>query len=101
MKKRIPTPIFLLIALLCFFPQMMKAQKVTLSGIVKDASNGEALMGAYIILTDTLHPGDPQGCISNQAGFYSITVPAGSYRMQVSYLSYQSIREQIELHQSI
>ncbi len=58
-------------------------------------------MGAYIILTDTLHPGDPQGCISNQAGFYSITVPAGSYRMQVSYLSYQSIREQIELHQSI
>ena len=61
----------LLIIILVFFGQSLLAQiqRVTLSGTVKDAASGESLMGAYVILTDTLHPQDKQGCITNQAGF--------------------------------
>lgn len=77
------------------------AQRVTLSGTVKDASSGESLMGAYIILTDTTHAMSPQGCVTNQAGFYSLTVPSGDYRMTVSYLSYQTITEDIRLQKSV
>lgn len=77
------------------------AQRVTLSGTVRDASNGESLMGAYIILTDTTHAMSPQGCVTNQAGFYSLTVPSGDYRMTVSYLSYQTITEDIRLQKSV
>lgn len=79
----------------------MNAQRVTLSGTVKDASSGESLMGAYIILTDTTHALSPQGCVTNQAGFYSLTVPSGDYRLTVSYLSYQTITEDIRLQKSV
>lgn len=77
------------------------AQRVTISGTVKDASSGESLMGAYIILTDTTHALSPQGCVTNQAGFYSLTVPSGDYRLTVSYLSYQTITEDIRLQKSV
>ena len=69
------------------------AQRVTLSGTVKASESGESLMGAYVILTDTTNPQNKQGCITNQAGFYSISVPAGPYRLMVNYMSYKSIQE--------
>lgn len=75
----------------------MLAQRVTLSGKVKDAATGETLMGVYLILTDTLHPQEPQGCLTNQAGFYSISVPSGTYKMSVNYMSYKTIEETITL----
>lgn len=93
----------LLIIILVFFGQSLLAQiqRVTLSGTVKDAASGESLMGAYVILTDTLHPQDKQGCITNQAGFFSITVPSGSYQMTVSYMSYKTIEEAVRLVKSV
>lgn len=97
------TPFLLLILILTFtiLPFCMMAQRVTMSGTVHDYANGETLMGAYIILTDTNHPQDKQGCITNQAGFYSITVPSGSYRLTVSYMSYKSIQEDITLSKTL
>ena len=93
----------LLIIILVFFGQALSAQvqRVTLSGTVKDAASGESLMGAYVILTDTLHPQDKQGCITNQAGFYSLTVPSGSYQLTVSYMSYKTIEEAVRLVKSV
>ncbi len=97
MGKRFLPTLYLLIFLATALPYTLLGQKVTLSGTVKDASNGESLMGAYIILTDSLQPENPQGCVTNQAGFYSITVPSGDYQLTVSYLSYKSIQEKITL----
>ncbi len=82
-------------------PLLAQVQRVTLSGTVKDAASGESLMGAYVILTDTLHPQDKQGCITNQAGFYSLTVPSGSYQLTVSYMSYKTIEEAVRLVKSV
>ncbi|MBO4381852.1 MAG: TonB-dependent receptor [Bacteroidales bacterium] len=78
-----------------------QGQRVTLSGTVRDASNGESLMGAYVILTDTTKPQEKHGCVTNQAGFYSISVPKGSYQLSVKYLSCKSIEENIVLDKSI
>ena len=78
-----------------------QAQRVTLSGTVKASESGESLMGAYVILTDTANPQNKQGCITNQAGFYSISVPAGTYRLMVNYMSYKSIQETFSITKSM
>lgn len=79
----------------------INAQQVTLSGIVRDAESGETLMGAYVILTDTGNFQNKQGCVTNQAGFYSITVPKSTYRLTINYMSYKNVSDTILLSQNI
>jgi hypothetical protein len=65
----------------------------TLSGFVRDARSGETLIGANIFLA-----ADPsRGTVSNTYGFYSITLPEGDYRVNFSYLGYQSQSIDVEL----
>jgi len=67
--------------------------KVTLNGYVKDASNGEELIGVTVYATEL-----KAGAVTNAYGFYSITLPKGTYQVQYSYLGYtfQSITIQLE-----
>ena len=59
--------------------------KHTLSGHVEDASSGEKLIGAV------LHEPDlRQGTTTNRYGFFSLTLPAGTRRVVVSHIGYQS-----------
>jgi hypothetical protein len=75
----------------------LNAQKVTLSGIVKDATSGETLNGAYIFLKDSTSKIAPNAAISNSSGFYSITLEKGTYTLSVSYLGYTQISEKITI----
>jgi hypothetical protein len=59
--------------------------KVTLSGYVKDKSNGEELIGVSVYLPEL-----KAGTTTNAYGFYSLTVPAGTYVIQFSYLGYNT-----------
>ena len=77
------------------------AQRVTMSGTVRAAESGESLMGAYVMLVDTANTQNRQGCITNQAGFYSVSVPSGTYRLTVSYMSYRSVSEVLNLGKSV
>ncbi|MEG2070637.1 MAG: carboxypeptidase-like regulatory domain-containing protein, partial [Bacteroidales bacterium] len=94
----IKRPLFFLILL--FSVQMAFAQKYTLSGVVKDATNGETIMGAYIILQDTSGAMQPEGAVSNKAGFYSISVEKGTYRLKVNFLGYKEIEKNITLYKN-
>ena len=96
MTKKVFCIVWILLAML-----IGQAQRVTLSGTVKASESGESLMGAYVILTDTANPQNKQGCITNQAGFYSISVPAGTYRLMVNYMSYKSIQETFSITKSM
>lgn len=58
------------------------ATKFTLSGTITDGTTGETLIGATVQSTS----GD--GAISNEYGFYSLTLPAGQYTFKVAYLGY-------------
>jgi hypothetical protein len=64
----------------------VQQRKVTISGYVTDSKNGELLAGVSII--DTNHK---TGSSTNAYGFYSITIPAGDYELQYSYIGYQTI----------
>lgn len=58
---------------------------VTLSGYLKNKANGEALIGATVYI-----PQLKTGVITNPYGFYSISVPAGSYTVNYSFIGYQT-----------
>lgn len=70
-------------------------QKFTISGRVKDASNGEVLIGATVVVKETTN-----GASTNLYGFYSITLPAGEVTLQYSYLGYKTIVKTFNLTQN-
>ncbi|WP_178985765.1 TonB-dependent receptor [Winogradskyella helgolandensis] len=70
--------------------------KFTLSGTVSDNQSNETLIGVNIILPD-----QQTGTVSNEYGFYSITLPAGTYVVQVSYLGFKTLSETIVLNDNL
>jgi hypothetical protein len=61
-------------------------EKFTVNGYIKDASNGEALIGASVYVKEINN-----GALTNEYGFYSITLPPGNYTLGVTYLGYLSV----------
>ena len=56
----------------------------TIHGYIKDKSNGEALIGAYVVIKEV-----GIGTVSNTYGFYSITLPSGNYEVAYSYIGFE------------
>jgi hypothetical protein len=91
MKRKL---IVLLICLSGFWANMM-SQSFTLSGYVKDASNGEELIGATVYVDEIR-----SGTVSNTYGFYSISLKKGKYHIKVAYLGFQPIEFEVDLNES-
>jgi len=70
-------------------------QKYTLSGTASDASTGEDLAGAVIYFDDTSY-----STICNSYGFFSISIPEGSYKVNVRLIGYENQQIFIDLHSS-
>lgn len=77
---------FLLFAFLfqITFAVLTAQETFTLSGFIKDADTGETLIGANLYNKDNT----TQGAVSNDYGFYSLSIPKGEYQIVVSYLGY-------------
>lgn len=60
-----------------------RSARVTLNGYVKDSLSGESIIGATVAVN-----GQSKGVMSNQYGFYSITLDKGNYTINVSHISY-------------
>jgi len=84
----------LLIPFLFYFAPASAQQRFTISGIVKDASTGETLIGATVIIQNEANR---SGAGTNAYGFYSLTNAAGEYELKVSYSGYQSSTRKIKL----
>nr|WKN35849.1 TonB-dependent receptor [Tunicatimonas sp. TK19036] len=82
MKKILP----MLVMLLAFLGSTTKSlsQKYTVSGYVKDQTNGESLIGANVFDQQSL-----SGTSSNTYGFYSLTLPSDSITLLYSFVGYQ------------
>ncbi|WP_435415957.1 TonB-dependent receptor [Polaribacter aestuariivivens] len=76
---------------LCSF-SLLSQEKITLSGTVYDNINNETLIGVSIYFPEL-----NAGTTTNEYGFYSITIPKGNYKIQISYLGYTTIQETINL----
>jgi outer membrane receptor protein involved in Fe transport len=69
--------------------------KYTISGYVRDSLSGETLIGSSVSIS-----GQGKGIISNQYGFYSITLPEGRYTVAASFTGYGSAGLEIDLNSS-
>lgn len=70
--------------------------KYTLSGTLTEAATGETLIGVNVIV-----PSLQTGTITNEYGFYSITLPEGEYEVVYSSLGFVSKRINVSLTQNI
>ncbi|MFG6687598.1 carboxypeptidase-like regulatory domain-containing protein [Mariniflexile sp. HNIBRBA6329] len=82
---------FLLIS--CFSITYTNAQeKLTLKGIISEEKNNETLIGVSIIFPEL-----NTGTTTNEYGFYSITLPKGTYQIVISYIGFATKNETIVL----
>ena len=88
--------LYLLIFLFAFVTSVSAQEKFTLKGYLIDASNGETLIGANVFIKELT-----TGSTSNEYGFYSISIPAGDYTLEYSYLGYQTVESSISLSENI
>jgi len=66
--------------------------KVTLSGYVRDQSNGEMLIGVTVYCPEL-----KTGAVSNVYGFYSLSLAPGKYNIRYSYVGYNAQEKAIQL----
>jgi hypothetical protein len=67
-------------------------EKFTISGYVTDAENGEALIGATVLVKEL-----GTGNITNVYGYYAITIPSNEYTIEIRYAGYQAQTKMIAL----
>lgn len=79
-----------------FCAHLVIAQNYTVSGYITDFSNGETVIGANIYCVEL-----GLGTSANTYGFYSITLPQGSYSFTYSFLGYESQKISINLNKDI
>ena len=61
-------------------------EKFTLSGSIFEAEGQETLIGANVLILDL-----KTGTISNEYGFYSITLEQGTYEITISSIGYANL----------
>ena len=91
MKKYLILSILIVISIDSF-----SQQKYTISGFVNDNENGESLIGVNVIIQEKL-----VGTTSNIYGFYSLTLPEGSYEISFTYIGFESLKQSVNLNKNI
>ena len=91
MKNYLIISIFLLV-----FTSVFGQNKHTISGYITDVNNGESIVGVNIY-SKTLN----LGVTSNTYGFYSLTLPAGTYDISYSFIGYKTENKNFQLNSSV
>jgi len=81
---------------LLLFSTSIFAQDFTISGYMRDASSGEELLYATVLVKE-----NGSGTTTNLYGFYSITLPKGDYILQYSYIGMQTMELKVSLTEDI
>ena len=94
MLLHIKRTVLCLLITLILFPAA--AQRYTISGNVKDTSNGEMLIGASVFVKDSY-----TGTVTNSYGFYSLSLRPDKYTIVYQYLGYNSKEIPVDLNKDI
>ena len=85
-----------LFVVIFYFQVCISQEKFTLSGTIIEEESNETLIGVNI-----LFPELKTGTTTNEYGFYSITIPTGTYRVNISYMGFNEINDTIILNKNI
>ena len=94
--KKINYYLFFSTILLLISNPSLAQEKITLSGFVSDIDSKETLIGVNIIVPEL-----QIGTITNEYGFYSLTLPKGNHILQINYLGYRTKKENVILNEDI
>ena len=86
--------IFLLLTLLCYYSYGQK--NYTISGYVQESESGENLIGVSIYDKETF-----KGTVTNQYGFYSLTLEEGNYEIIYSFIGLESTTKKVNLSKNL
>jgi hypothetical protein len=81
-----------LLLLLFFIPEGQGQSGFTISGHVRDAASGEALIGANVYVKETM-----KGTSSNVYGYYVLNLPAGTHTLVMSFIGYEDFVQSVQL----
>jgi hypothetical protein len=81
---------FILFSLLIILAVSAFAQQQRVSGVVKDSLTGETIVGANVVLKGTT-----KGTVTDINGNFSIDLSKGSYTLQISFVGYNMILQDI------
>ncbi len=76
-------------------PQLAKSQYFTISGFVTDRNSNDILIGAYVFCPQT-----GAGCVTNNYGYYAITVPYGTKNLMYLNEGYFAIIDTTVINQN-
>ena len=85
-----------LLFLLMFHLVSFGQTKYTVSGTITDQAKGETVIGARVKIKDK-----NQGAVSNEYGFFSLTLPEGNYTLVISALGYENQEKEIQLTENL
>ncbi|MEI7726013.1 MAG: TonB-dependent receptor, partial [Bacteroidota bacterium] len=78
------------------YPGAELAKKWSISGSIRDKSNGEDLTGATVFVVEL-----KAGAATDLYGHYSLTLPEGIYTLQYSFIGYKTEKRQVDLTATI
>ena len=88
---------FPLALIFIFFCSLAFSQRnVTLSGYVSDLESNESLIGVSVLIPEL-----NTGTITNEYGFFSLTLPPGVYTVQIRYLGFESLTRELSLNEDV
>ena len=91
-RRNFPLALFFL-----FFCSLAFSQRnVTISGYVSDLESDESLIGVSVLLPEL-----NTGTITNEYGFFSLTLPAGVYTVQIRYLGFETLTRELSLNEDV
>jgi hypothetical protein len=90
--KHLSSFICLCLGLLFITNIAIAQEKFTVSGHIKDAANGEGLIGATVQVQ-----GQAIGAATNEYGFYSLTLPKGNYSLVYTYIGFVAQTKEVVL----
>src|SRR5438105_1233901 len=79
--QKVSLLLLLLVTVMSAYPQ----GNYTISGTIKSQQNGETIIGASVKVVNR-----STGTVSNEYGFYSLTLPKGNYNLEISAVGLQS-----------
>ena len=82
--------LFLLLPVLSF-----SQQRYTISGTITEASSNETLIGVTVAIPEL-----KTGTVTNEYGFYSISLPKGEYEILVSNIGFKEITQIVSLDEN-
>jgi hypothetical protein len=88
--------LFFLLFLFSLTSAKAQESRSTLSGYLTDSKNGEALIGAKVVIASL-----NMAAVTNTYGFYSLTVPAGKYKVEFRSPMYPIDTKEIDLTKDV